>query len=71
MSKLKISDFSIGDDVYLKSNQKLKMVVIQIHVDLNEMTCRWVDAKGQSQKNNFLPGELNKADTFPMPIYLG
>lgn len=71
MSKLKISDFNIGDDVYHKSNQKLKMVVVQIHVDLNEVTCRWVDTKGQSQKNNFLPVELNKADTFSIPIYLG
>ncbi len=71
MSKLKISDFNIGDDVYHKSNSKLKMVVIQIHTELNEVTCRWVDTKGQTQKNNFFPEELNKADTFSSPIYLG
>ena len=71
MGKLKITDFNIGDDVYHKSNQKLKMVVIQIHAELNEVTCRWVDTKCQTQKNNFLAEELNKADTFSSPIYLG
>ena len=71
MSKLEITDFKIGDDVYHKSNPKLKMVVVQIHTELNEVTCRWVDMKGQTQKNNFLPEELNKADTFSSPIYLG
>lgn len=71
MGKSKITDFNIGDDVYHKSNPKLTMVVVQIHIELNEVTCRWVDTKGQTQKNNFLPEELNKADSFSSQIYLG
>lgn len=70
MGKLTINDFNIGDNIVHKSNRKLNMVVIQIHTEINEITCRWVDTKGQTQKNNFLPEELDKTDTFSSPIYL-
>ena len=60
MSKYNISDFKIGEKVYHLSNTKLIMVVIEIHKDMNEVSCRWIDDKGQIQRLEFMPEELGK-----------
>lgn len=53
-----INDFKKGDTVYHLSNTSLVMVVVDTNVQLNEVTCRWVDNKGQVQKMEFMPEEL-------------
>jgi uncharacterized protein YodC (DUF2158 family) len=60
MAKYSIKDFSVGDQVYHLSNSSLRMVAIKIHVDLNEITCRWVDKSGNTQTIEFMPEELGK-----------
>ncbi len=61
MSKYKINDFKKGDEVYHLSNRSLKMVVIEINVDLNEITCRWLDKNGSIQTIGFMAEELGKS----------
>jgi hypothetical protein len=61
MAKYTIKDFKIGDKVYHLSNTQLKMVAVEIHNDLNEISCRWVDKNGQVQCIEFMPEELGKA----------
>ena len=56
-----INDFTKGDKVYHLSNTSLKMVVIEINKDLNEVTCRWVDKKGLTQCESFMAEELGKS----------
>ena len=60
MSKYTLKDFQIGDNVYHLSNTKLKMVIIKILPDINEVSCRWIDAKGEKQVADFFPEELGK-----------
>ena len=60
MAKYTLKDFQIGDSVYHLSNTKLRMVVIKILPDINEVSCRWIDAKGVKQVAEFLPEELGK-----------
>lgn len=60
MSKYTINEFSVGDNVYHVTNTKLKMVVIEILKDLNEVTCRWMSADGQIHNASFLAEELGK-----------
>lgn len=36
------------------------MVVIEINIDLNEITCRWVDNKGTPQSVAFMAEDLEK-----------
>lgn len=62
MGKYTIKDFKIGDRVYHLSNTALKMVVIGIHNDVNEVECRWLDKNGKVQIIGFLGEELGKAD---------
>ena len=62
MGKYTIKDFKIGDSVYHLSNTSLKMVVIGIHNDINEVECRWLDKNGKVQIIGFLGEELGKAD---------
>lgn len=62
MGLYKIKDFSIGESVYHLSNPKLTMVVKQIHPDMNEISCRWIDKNGVVQCVEFMPEELGKAD---------
>lgn len=62
MGKYTIKDFKIGDKVYHLSNTNLKMVVIAIHDDINEIECRWLDKNGKVQIIGFLGEELGKAD---------
>lgn len=61
MSKYTIKDFEIGDKIHHLSNTRLKMVVIEINEDINEISCRWVDKDGQVQSLGFMPEELGKA----------
>lgn len=61
MGKYKIEDFKTGDSVYHLSNSKLKMIVIKIHSEINEIECRWLDNNGKVQILNFLSEELGKS----------
>jgi uncharacterized protein YodC (DUF2158 family) len=60
MGKYSIKDFKVGDKVYHLSNTRLIMVVIAINPDMNELSCRWIDNKGQVQTIEFMPEELGK-----------
>ncbi len=71
MGKLNINDFELGDKVNHVSNTTLLMAVIEIHTDRNEIICRWVDSKGNSQTQGFIPQELAKERPFDSGIYLG
>ena len=62
MAKYTLNDFVKGDQVYHLSNSKLKMVVVKILTDENEVSCRWVDNDGRTQSVNFMPEELGKSD---------
>lgn len=68
MAKYSINDFQIGDTVYHLSNTSLKMVAIQINIELNEITCRWVDKNGKLQIVDFMPQELGKAKDLAIRI---
>lgn len=61
MRKYSIIDFQIGDSVYHLSNRSLKMVIVKINKELNEVTCRWLDKNGISHSQEFLPEELGKS----------
>ncbi len=71
MGKLNINDFELGDKVNHVSNSTLLMVVIQIHTDNNEIICRWVDSKSNSQTQGFIPQELAKEKPYEPDIFLG
>ena len=60
MAKYSIKDFQIGDKVYHLRNPGLKMVAIEIHLDVNELSCRWVDKDGKVQCIEFMAEELGK-----------
>lgn len=60
MANYTINDFAIGDRVYHLSNSSLKMVIIEIHVDINEISCRWIDKEGKVQCVEFMAEELGK-----------
>lgn len=70
MTKLSIADFELGDKVNHSSNTSLIMVVIQIHTDRNEIICRWVDSKGVTQTQTFIPQELVKEKPYDPGIFL-
>lgn len=61
MAQYTINDFSVGDKVYHLSNTKLIMVAVEIHKDINEISCRWVDKDGKVQCIEFMAEELGKA----------
>lgn len=61
MAQYTIKDFAIGDKVYHLSNSKLIMVAIEIHNDINEISCRWIDKDGKVQCIEFMAEELGKA----------
>lgn len=71
MAKSSIEDFQVGDKVKHISNSLIVMVVIQIHDDRNEIICRWLDGKGISQTQSFIPQELEKEKPYQSPVYLG
>lgn len=72
MAKYTIKDFSKGDEVYHLSNKKLIMVAVDILTDENEISCRWIDDKGQTQCVEFMPEELGKKkDLRPPSIRMG
>lgn len=62
MAEYTIKDFAIGDQVYHLSNTRLIMVAIEIHYDIKEVSCRWVDKDGKVQRIEFMAEELGKAD---------
>jgi len=62
MAKYTIRDFKIGDKVYHLSNTIIKMVVIGVHKDINEVECRWLDKNGNVQIIGFLGEELGKSE---------
>lgn len=68
MGRYKISDFEIGDTVFHLSNYRLKMVIIAIHKELNEVECRWLDNNGHIQSLNFMSEELDKPATWGASI---
>lgn len=69
MSIFTIEDFHVGDSVYHLSNTGLKMVVIEINNNPDELTCRWVDKSGESHVEEFLPQELGKASDLGPTIF--
>lgn len=68
MAKYSIKDFKIGDKVYHLSNTALKMVVIGVHEDVNEVECRWLDKNGKIQVLGFLGEELGKDEDLSIRI---
>ena len=70
MAKLNANDFELGDKVNHVSNSTIKMAVIEIHTDRNEIICRWVDAKGNTQIQSFISQELEKEKPFSTGMYL-
>lgn len=62
MGKYSIKDFKKGDKVYHLSNKQLVMVVIEVHNELNEVECRWLDKNGKVQIISFFSEELGKTD---------
>jgi hypothetical protein len=68
MGKYSMKDFKVGDVVYHLSNTKLRMVVIERNESLAELTCRWIDEKGQVQKLSFLAIELGKRSDLDLKI---
>lgn len=60
MAKYSIKDFQIGDKVYHLSNPRLIMVAIEIHPEVNDISCRWVDKDGKVQCIEFKAEELGK-----------
>jgi uncharacterized protein YodC (DUF2158 family) len=60
MAKYSIKDFNVGDQVYHLSKARLLMVVVELHNDTNEISCRWVDNDGKTQRIEFMPEELGK-----------
>jgi len=68
MAKYSIKDFKIGDEVYHLSNNALKLVVIGVHEDVNEVECRWLDKNGKIQVLGFLGEELGKAKDLKIRI---
>lgn len=61
MAKYKFTDFKKGDKVYHLSNSRLFMVIIDMPSE-NEIICRWLNDKGELQKEGFMAEELGKAD---------
>lgn len=68
MAQYSIKDFKIGDKVYHLSNTILRMVVIGVHEDVNEVECRWLDKNGKIQVLGFLGEELGKAEDLSIRI---
>lgn len=62
MGKYSFKDFRVVDQVYHLSNTKLNMVIISKLEEMNEVTCRWMDGKGEVQTLEFMPEELGKHD---------
>ena len=71
MEKFNTNDFELGDKVNHVSNASIIMAVIEIHSDRNEIICRWIDSKGNTQIQSFIPQELVKEKGFSTGIYLG
>ena len=69
MAQYTINDFKKGDKVYHQSNRRPIMVVIEIKESLNEILCRWIDQKGNTQTNEFMPEELGKWDDIKLNIF--
>jgi uncharacterized protein YodC (DUF2158 family) len=69
MGEYSINDFQIGDSVYHLSNTGLIMIVIEININRNEVSCRWVAKAGTRHVEEFLPQELGKASDFGPGIY--
>jgi len=68
MSEYTLNDFTIGDKIYHLSNTKIIMVAIEINNELNEISCRWVDKNGNTQRKEFMPEELGKGDDLGIKI---
>ena len=60
MTKYTIKDFIKGDRVYHLSNTKLIMVAVEIHNEMNEVSCRWIDKNEQVHCTEFASEELGK-----------
>jgi uncharacterized protein YodC (DUF2158 family) len=71
MGKYTIKDFKRGDKVYHLSNTTLIMVVIDVHNDINEVECRWLDKSGKIQIIGFFGEELGKTDDLRPSISFG
>jgi hypothetical protein len=66
MKKYLVNEFQDGEAVYHLSNPHLKMIVINRNEPTTEVTCRWVDKSGISNKQVYLAVELAKfADKKP------
>lgn len=69
MAKYSFKDFKVGDEVYHLSNTKLMMVAIELHPDLNEVSCRWIDKEGRVQCIEFIAEELGKSSDLSASLY--
>ncbi len=58
MAPYKIENFKIGDQVYHLSNMDLKMVVVLINHESNQISCRWFDKNEEVKIMDFQPEEL-------------
>lgn len=71
MAKLKINDFELGDKVVHASSSRVTMIVTEIDLDRNEISCRWMNEKKETQSEKFIPQELVKFDSINFGIYVG
>jgi uncharacterized protein YodC (DUF2158 family) len=72
MTKHTINDFEVGDEVFHRSNPIMIMIVVEIDKEGNEISCRWMDTKGITHIEEFLPQELGKHSPDPTGgLYLG
>ncbi len=72
MAKHTINDFEIGDEVFHLSNPNMTMIVVEIDKEGNGISCRWMDTKGVTHVEEFLPQELGKNSPDKIGgIYLG
>jgi len=66
-----INDFHLGECVYHASNNKYKMIITEIDIEADEISCRWIDKNGQPKSEEFSPVELVKCNDTPPAHGLG
>lgn len=62
-----IKDFKKGDSVFHRSNSRITMIVIGTNEESGEVTCRWTDAAGNTQKEEFFAEELANTSEKTVP----
>lgn len=58
----KYEDFNLGDEVYHKTNTRLRMIVIKKQDETKELSCRWINMEGNKLEEIFIFAELIKSE---------